>query len=445
MIRWARAYWRRYRTRPHVRPWALATPITVLLICLPLLRPLQHPDPRTMSNDEAARLATVQAIAERHTLAVTPMPDFDSNRFVKVNGKLYSDQPPVLAVILAGIYKILQRAGLSFNNNPVLVPYLLTVAGATIPVAAVAGLVYRLGRMFELRRVWRALLAAGVTMGSGLLPYGTVINPHAPAAALIFGAAGALVHIVMSKRPPRDGGWLVLSGLCAATAAAVDPYALPIVIGFGLAILAMRWTASLRVAGLLLYVLGTLPPLLLHAVLIVPVTGDIRPAAWHAELTTSQPEWEEDTSRTVWDAIGAQIDRLFGGLFGSHGILSHFPVMIMGVIGLGVALRRHWPPVVKSLATVSAISALIALLIGAGPHAEEMFGPKWFIAVGPFLLLWSGAWLRREHRPGAWMTAAALLLFSFIMSGLGTANCSRRGGLIGYSPIAVFREPSARK
>src|SRR5262249_32743797 len=161
---------------------------------------------------------------------------------------------------------------------------------------------------------------------------------------------------------------------------------LPITIGFGIAILSMRWSLNLRIAGLLLYVLGTLPPLLLHAVLIVPVTGDIRPAAWHAELAATQHEWDDETARPLWDMIGAQIDRPTGGLLGSPAILPHSPSMIIGTIGVFVAIRRHWPPTVKALAIVASVSAIFALLLGAGPASEEMFGPRWFISIGPFLL-----------------------------------------------------------
>src|SRR5437588_12907722 len=60
-------YFQRLRRRQVVRPWALATPIVVLLVTLPLLRPLRSPEPMSISTNEASRLATVQALAEQHT------------------------------------------------------------------------------------------------------------------------------------------------------------------------------------------------------------------------------------------------------------------------------------------------------------------------------------------------------------------------------------------
>jgi hypothetical protein len=79
-----------------VRPWALLGPVIVLILALPLLRPLRHPDPRAISDDELARLATVQAMVEHGTLAIDNT-DFASTRLkVRREGHFYSEQPPVM-------------------------------------------------------------------------------------------------------------------------------------------------------------------------------------------------------------------------------------------------------------------------------------------------------------------------------------------------------------
>ena len=164
-----RNWLRRYRNRRLVRPWALSAPIVVLLIALPLLRPLRHPDPRAISDDELARLATVQALVEHRTLAIddtgfTRAPQRRSRR----DGRWYSDQPP-MHVGAAGAV-VLGDAPLrgSLRHQPELVMYLLTLLGVTLPVAFAAGLVYRMGRLFELRPAvarrrwrWRPCSAAG--------------------------------------------------------------------------------------------------------------------------------------------------------------------------------------------------------------------------------------------------------------------------------------------
>src|SRR5688500_19467146 len=96
---------RRYLGQPRVRPWALAAPIVVLLIALPLLRPLRHPDPRQVSSDEAARLVTVQAIVEQGTLALDDVSGgAPARQTVRIGEHTYSDQPPVFAALLSATY-----------------------------------------------------------------------------------------------------------------------------------------------------------------------------------------------------------------------------------------------------------------------------------------------------------------------------------------------------
>src|SRR2546421_3891481 len=213
---------RLFLTRPYVRPWALAAPIVALLICLPLLRPLRHPDPQQISDDELGRLATIQSLVEHQTLAIKDSTFRPSRGLVHSGEHDFSDQPPTLSLLLAGPYWVMSRFGYTFHSNAGLVEYLLTVIGAAIPVAAAARLIYRLSKMFELTRPKRAMLAAAVTLGSGLLSYGVVLNAHAPAAALLLASAACIVYVAIAKTPGVTTGWLAISGMGAALAAAIE-------------------------------------------------------------------------------------------------------------------------------------------------------------------------------------------------------------------------------
>src|SRR5436305_15204195 len=84
----------------HVRPWALSAPIVVLLICLPLLRPLRQPDPRLVADDEQSRLATVQAIVEQKSLAIEGTAFSCTHDQIAGGSYPYSNSPPMLAVPL---------------------------------------------------------------------------------------------------------------------------------------------------------------------------------------------------------------------------------------------------------------------------------------------------------------------------------------------------------
>jgi hypothetical protein len=308
-------------------------------------------------------------------------------------------------------------------------------------------MVYRMGRLFELRRPWRALLAAGVTFGSGLISYAVVINAHAPAAALVLGACACLVHISVAKEPTRTGAWLIASGFCAAVAATIDPAAVVFFIGLVLVIVALRWRKRLRFGGVMLYGVGAVPVVMFHAVLTVPITGDLLPPVLHPELqrrdlrvpSANAPADEPDVAiddepvaTPTWLRSSLHVlATMLGALIGTRGIFSTFPVLIFGVLGIGATLRRHWPVAMKVMAGVTLGGAVVIIVTraliqrdGIGATIGQTvgaFGPRWFLVFLPLLAFWGGAWMRKSHHAVTWTLAGMLLAFSVAASVIGTS------------------------
>ena len=433
-------YFRTLPRRQMVRPWALAVPVLVLVVALPLLRPLRSPDSSSISANELTRLATIQSLAENHSQEIESTPFYSILRqrdfhqpaeTVQIQNHAYSDKAPVLAVLMAGVYLVFQQFGLSFHRNTALAVYLLTIVGAVIPVAIAGGMIYRMGRLFELRRPWRTLLALAVVFGSGLISYAVVLNAHAPAAALVLAACGCLVHISVTKEPTRTGAWLMICGLCAALAAVIDPAAIIFLVGLILVITNLRWRKRVRFGGVLLYLIGTLPPLALHAVLTVPLTGTLLPPTYHPQwlarethATLVDAPDEEALARNGWvhsSVVNAEL--VLGALIGTHGIFSHFPVLILGVMGITLVLRRHWPIATKTMAAITLVGGgviLIGFVVWRANWNAYMFGPRWSIVFLPLLLFWAGAWLRKKHHPIIWCMAVLLLTYSIGVSLIGT-------------------------
>jgi hypothetical protein len=434
-----------------VRPWGLATPILVLLVCLPLLRPLRQPT--DISDNERSRLATIRAIVEKRTLAIDGMEvDPVSIAMTAPNARgerQYSQQPPVMAALLAGPYWVMHKVGLSFNSNPSLVAYLLTLIGVTLPVAAAAGLVYRMGRLFELPRYWRTALAIAAVFGSGLVSYATVLNSHAPAAFFILAACGCFFHAGLTGRVVRSYAWLGLAGLCAAFAATIDLAAvfyLLLMIGI---ILAMRWPLISRINGVAWYVGGAVGPILLHAALTVPITGDMRPGYLHTQLIASVPQLADDAEDEEQTSYAQTVAlHLVDGLLGPHGVLSHFPILLIGVGGIGAVLHRHWPGPTKMLAVVSLGAAILIVTVYVTLKVnweQPMFSVRWFIVFTPLIIYWCGAWLRKSHTPLMWVGAALMLVFSILTTILGATapfTQTRHGEHTAYAAARQLLRPA---
>jgi hypothetical protein len=460
----------------HVRPWALSAPIVVLLICLPMLRPLRQPDPRLIADDEQARLATVQAIVEQHTLAIEGTAFSSTHDKIAVGAHLYSNQPPMLAVLLSGPYWVIHRLGWSFDRDPEWVAYLLTLLGVTLPVALSAGVIYRMGRLFELRRPVRAALGLVVVCGSGLISYATVLNSHASAATLLLSAFACLFYATLAKSRWRGFGWLGAAGLCAALAACIDPPASIFLVLLFPVIVALRWPAAARIAGIALYGLGAVGPILLHAKLMKPITGDLKPGLFHPELAAnpedatanellptafrgrsawsairqklaalsqvSRPaaavvrEEDDDEPVTFWRGVGYRLSRGASIFLGPHGIFSHFPLLIFGIVGMSMVMHRHWPGTTKVLAAATIMGSLTVIGVYAAIRCdlrEAMFATRWFVPFLPLVLFWIGAWLRKPHRPAAWGVAGVFLIFSVAASLVGATGPLPRAGFDRYT------------
>ena len=464
--------------RAYVRPWALATPVAVLLVCLPFLRPLHHPGQMTV--DEQNRLATISALVDNSIsqrgladrLALDPQEITPDGHLIQSGKRLFSDQPAVLAFLMSGPAWVLAKMGYTLRANPVLVPYLLTLLGSTLPAAAGGGLVYRMGRLFELARPWRAALAAASVFATGLVSYAVVLNPHVPAAVLVLAAVGCLAHLSASPEPWKGGGWIMMAGLSAALAAAIDPPAVLFLVLLLIVVPTLQLRKTLRIGGMMLYLLGAMPAIILHSVLTIPITGDLLPGTMHPEMAATPPAWwqptdsdvsGDDTSappaqnaaidpadevvahppQTFWESTEDAMDLFFAALLGEHGILAHFPVVLLGIAGMLAVMHRHWPATTKLLAAGSAGAVAVALIAcAAGRYAvgQAAYANQWFILFLPILLFWAGAWIRRAHLPATWALAGVLLAFSVTVTLIGLIDPMPPGGYDQYTPVAAVRQ-----
>jgi hypothetical protein len=144
----------------------------------------------------------------------------------------------------------------------------------------------------------------------------------------------------------------------------------------------------------------------------------------------------DDENTSTWQSVQQSLSRLVGSLFGAHGLLSHFPILVVGVIGVSLVMHRHWPASTKMLATVSVAGAAIivfAYSIWRVDWRSAMFASRWFVVFLPLTLFWAGAWLRRSHRASSWVIVSTFLAFSITVSLIGATGPLPREGFEHYS------------
>ncbi|MBC7784504.1 MAG: hypothetical protein H7144_11760 [Burkholderiales bacterium] len=445
---------------PMVRPWAIAGPVLILILAAPLLRPLRAQS--QASDREAINLAAVRAVLENGTLAMDPSAFRHNESAYLAHGKAFTVDSPAFPTVLAGFAWMIQKAGVEFDTNPLFLEYLLILFAITLPSALACGFLYRMGRIFEIRRGWRMLIALACVLATGWFSYCVVLLPYAPAAALVVMAAASIIHLVTAKKPALAVGWIVAGGFCAALAAAIEPTALWSLLLMPVLILAQPHPWRVRLSGVLLLIAGAAAPIALHMSINPPITGDFLPPRLHADffdqslMPVAMPvsisvsgDDVEPLDASSWVIIGRAINRLITLTIGSHGILSHFPVLLIALGGAVIILHRHWTRPIKWLAGGTILAMLGLILINTGTRTqvgELMFAAPGLLATLPILLLFSGAWLRRRHHKLVWVLAGIALSISVGITMIGATAPAPPGGYSGYTAAeAVARLLSPKR
>ena len=378
-----------WATQNQWRPWAMLTPALVLIICLPLLRPLFWPGQPSQS--EALLMASVRSVVQGDALALDPN-WAGAPGTVLVDQSTYAIRPPLFAVILAGqLYLLTTFTALDPVRDEAMISYLLTMIGVTLPTAVGASMLYRVARLFELPRPWRAAVALMCVMASGWISYATVLSPHATATAFVTSSLMVVMLVGAARRVVFALPWLLMAGLLAGLAVAIDPWTLQVVPVLLVVVLGFAVNVRQRLIAALLIVVGTLPVVWAHSAWSITTVGSFFPP-----VPSNLPDlsWADDRPD---GSIEGFLPRVFTTLLGNNGLLAHFPLIIAGLVGMGIILRRHWPAHAKLLAGGMMLSLAVCVMmssLGASELTGDMFAIRWSVTVLPIVLLFNGALLR---------------------------------------------------
>ncbi|MBO5762927.1 MAG: hypothetical protein J6R85_03560 [Lentisphaeria bacterium] len=166
----------------------------------------------TMTGVESSRMALVQSLADHGTSCIDQSFFRTLDQGI-VDGKRFSDKPPLLSVTGAGIYALLKCCGISFETHYSLTVYLVTLL-LMLPVNVLIVLTaWRILRIAlpdapEPYRITGAFLTVFSTL---VWSYSVTFNNHTPAALMIL-----LLALVLLEPGFAPSKRALLAGLCAA-------------------------------------------------------------------------------------------------------------------------------------------------------------------------------------------------------------------------------------
>ncbi len=364
----------------------------------------------SLAGNDATRFAVIRAVAEQNTLAIDGKVFRSVDRTV-IDGKVYSDKPPVPALAIGLLYKIPHYLfGLNFEDHYGLSIYLVngllfTGINLAIYFCFLAAL-----RPLAGNNAVKYLFALTLALGSWLFSYAVIVNNHTPSALLLLGWFLAL----RANRP-------LAAGLLAGIALTVEiPVGAMLGLTGGLFYLA-AWRQEGNPQGLLRFGAGAVAMILLGAAVNYLGYGTVLPLYLHHSGGTFNIAGgfaEKNFLEYAWEA-----------LFGNRGVFSYQPLALLALpVFFGFGGRGLDRPERALAAATAAITAFYLLF--TNEYGGPAYGFRYLVAVLPALWYFAARFALAEMMtPVRRAVLIALALIGLVTALVGT-----------YSPFCVVFE-----
>ncbi|HYE88206.1 MAG TPA: hypothetical protein VEA16_17710 [Vicinamibacterales bacterium] len=401
---------------------------------------------KTTPDASQSRLGTIESIVERGTYRLDDSTFINTIDKVRRDGHYYSHQPPLLSALEAPVYWALHLSGARFHNRGrFLMTWAFTLLTNGLALSLTVLVFANILTMAGVPPPLREALALLLPMGTWLLPYGLVANNH--------GISGLLVTVLI---------WLLLK-IEWQGATPVRALAIGNVLGLLAAIEILPLVSFVPVAAVelflrrdfggrlrVLFISGLAAPLVAHAALNIPITGDVIPAGFHTEMFRFEGSGFEESSLTgtlKHDSIAALASYAWQSLFAGKGFFVFAPLCFLGALS-GVLGWRWWRSravgthavLMISLAISLAVSLLMTNNFGGGSvgfrHAAYL-SPAFAVLVLP----WIAREATRRRRNVVTIVAGASVLLLFVYAAREpwsplTVSAATIGAWDQYLPLA---------
>jgi hypothetical protein len=318
----------------------------------------------------ASRYALTAALVERHSV------DIHGYRLgvdhAIYEGRWRSDKAPgqpLLAVPFFAAGRVLgldPAAGLHMTGDLGL--WWMTFWSSTVPLAALAAMMFLTARRFAPRAALPATLAS--VFATLLFPYGAVLYGHCLAAAFAF---GGWLAVDRAQERARARRWLLLGGLLLAAAIAVEYHVA--IVAVAVACIAARRHG--RAAGWL--AVGAVPPMLATALYQWIAFGRPwrLPYAYYAGVIngTSEGGYKIPSPSQVLDVFT-----------GTNGLLLLTPLTVVAIGAAVMCARRGGETATHAVLALAVTGMYVVMIAGwSGTPIAEDPGPRYLIPALPFL------------------------------------------------------------
>lgn len=423
------------------RTWLRLSSIEWLIVALGaalLLANLFAAKPLLSANDRS-RWATVWELVERGTFQIDEIdrvPTWSTIDKVQHEGHLYSSKPPLLSVIVAGIYAALKAiAGFDLLTQTDDTARLCLLVVNWLPATLSFFVFARLLRQLSDDLTVRAIALATLCCGTLVTSYATTLNNHSPAAISLVFALGPIFSLATQTDPKRSD--YVLAGFWAAAVACFElPAALLGVITF---LLATRRSIKLTAIW---FIPAAMIPLGAYFITNGLATGSWKP--FYASYGTEKYLFVRDGIPSYWMQprgldrnLDSPLTYFIHCTVGHHGILSLTPIYLLTLVSC--CCRSLWKKTqLEALTwiTMGLTTAVLGFYLSRTEnynYGGNTFGLRWILWLSPLWIVSLIPVLQLAVRRRVWFIFSLLLL-------MGSAYSAQLGARNPWSESWLFHQ-----
>ncbi|MFZ6002417.1 MAG: hypothetical protein ACOYXM_00645 [Actinomycetota bacterium] len=364
------------------------------------------------SSQPASRYLLTVAAIDDHSLQLDRYSDYLGIDQARSGGHIYSDKAPYQPMLAAPAYQVYRWVGGDpfpagyasgrFDEATSYGLWWVTLWSSTIPAAAVAIVVRR--HVARTQPGVATPVAAAIVLGTTIQPFGGWLFGHVLAALFVIGA-WAMLRNNPGSAPPRRNACLAgaLLGLGIGTDYTVAAIAVVITASV---LIDMMWRSAI---ALTVGAAVAMVPMLSYNWLAF---GDPFETSYQGHLKS----FEGQGALGVYNLQLPRADEITKALVGSRGLLVLTPLVLVALIGAGVAIAERGRARRDAVVALCSLVALVAVSTGIDGLGGDSPGPRYLIPALPLLALpLATAWRRAPAVcaiaalfGGGWMWAASV-------------------------------------
>ncbi len=391
------------------------TAIVVLAIAVVLFA--SHP--KSLGQSAISRLATVVALVDHGTWFLERPLEEAPNSFevhtidkVEVKGHLLSSKPPLLPLLMTAEYLVIRQvSGLRLDNMPdtLNILWIMTLTFVGLPYVIALLVFWRFTHDYVERPWVRIFGLAGMAFGTQYFGFASTFNNHVAAASFLIVYLALVIRVMESKEAWSSPGLIGL-GLVGGLVMTFDIPSSIYVLFLGILMVGKIGRSSLLCIGL-----GVLAPLVIQTGLTFYTTGSPLPVQlYRGAYLYEASYWRNPVGI---DALSeAKWTYAFNLLFGTKGIFSLYPILVIGLMGF-VSASRNWSD--RRSQWILAIGAGFLILCGyyilqTDNYGGEAYGFRWGITSMVLLVVVATVFLDTISVSRFWALASLLLIASIV-------------------------------